>query len=180
MTESQLEGGMQDMMMDKDEMKVQKMRKDRFMGAMILAVILPTYGWMLVDPSDMINGRAYHVFHERTGFWILISWLAWLFALLEFTAGYCFLSTKNVGLFQCIENSRVIFSLIWAIVGIEWIWYPTYEKAEMKHGDDLKYRIATSMIWLRLLPLMCMGLGCLCCCTCCCFMSCMAMCCGKK
>ena len=50
----------------------------------------------------------------------------------------------------------------------------------MKHGDDLKYRIATSMIWLRLIPFLCCGLACACCMMCCSFACCMAMCCGKK
>ena len=171
---------MDGMMEDKDEKKVKKMKMDRMIGAVLMAIILPIYGWLLVDPSDMINGRAYHVFHEKTGFWMLVSWLEWLFNLFEFTIGYFVISKSNMRMFDCVDSLRWVFNLIWIIVGIEWIWYPSYEKAERKYGDEWKWQIATSMIWFRLVPFLCCGLAMACCCMCCTFMSCMAMCCGKK
>ena len=110
---------MDDMMMDKDEKKVKKMKQDRLIGAVLMAIILPIYGWLLVDPSDMINGRAYHVFHEKTGFWMLVSWLEWLYNLFEFTIGYLVISKSNMRCFDCIDSLRWVFNLIWVIVGIE-------------------------------------------------------------
>jgi len=58
-----------------------------------------TYGWLLVNPMDMMNGRAYHVFHEKVGFWILLSYIAWVIALVEFVLGYCMLNEKSLNCF---------------------------------------------------------------------------------